>query len=109
MDANLLRQYLTGTVEGMEINPSFLLIAGILMEIPIAMILFSRILPTKPNAWANIAAGFLKTAVMILTLFVGSPTSYYLFFATIEIATSSFIVFYAIHWLRTEKLSPKVA
>jgi hypothetical protein len=98
MDANLLSQYLTGTVEGMDINENFLLIAAFLMEIPIAMVLLSRVLSYKLNRWANIIAGFIKTLVMVATLFVGVPTIYYLFFAIIEILTSTFVVWYAWKW-----------
>lgn len=97
MDAELLSQYLTGTVNGMKINQPFLLAGAILMEIPIAMVLLSRILNYKTNRWANIIAGSLKTIVMIMTMFVG-PTMYYIFFGTIEIATTAFIVWYAWNW-----------
>ncbi len=105
MDASLLKQYLTGKVEGMEINPTFLLYAGILMEIPISMILLSRILPDKSNAWANIVASFIKTVVMILTLFIGSFTIYYGFFAAIEISTTVFIFGYSIKWLKEQRFA----
>jgi len=108
MDASLLRQYLTGKVERMEINERFLLYAAILMEIPISMVLLSRILPEKPNAWANIIAAFIKTVVMIITLFVGKPTEYYWFFACIEILTTVFIFVFAVKWLR-EFSSPLTA
>ncbi|GAB2648182.1 hypothetical protein GCM10027035_47320 [Emticicia sediminis] len=100
MDASLLKQYLTGNIEGMKINEKFLLAAGVLMEIPISMILFAKILKDKPNAIVNIVAAFIKTTVMILTLFLGKPTIYYLFFATIEISTTVFILTYAIGWLK---------
>lgn len=103
MDANLLKQYLTGNVEGLEMNETFLFYAAILMEIPIAMILFSKLLPRKANAWANILAGGIKTLAMVATLFVGTATQYYLFFATIEIATSGIIVWYAWKWLREKE------
>lgn len=102
MDSNFLKQYLTGSVGGMKINEEFLLYAGILMEIPIAMILLSRFLKPSSNAWANITAGMIKTVVMIATLFVGAPTPYYLFFALIEISTTTFIVLYAARWLKHE-------
>lgn len=49
MDSNLLKQYLTGQVEGMVINEMFLFYASILMEIPISMILLARLLPNKIN------------------------------------------------------------
>jgi hypothetical protein len=100
MDASLLKQYLTGHVGGMEINEQFLLYAGVLMELPIAMVVLSRLLPKKMNCWANGIAGSIKTLVMIATLFIGSFTTYYLFFALIEISTTAFIVGYAIRWHR---------
>ena len=97
MDSVLLKQYLVGEVNGMEINQGFLLAGAVLMEIPIAMVILSLILSYKLNRWANIIAGSIKTLVMILTMFVG-PTLYYVFFGTIEIATTIFIVWYAWNW-----------
>ncbi len=100
MDSNLLKQYLAGSVEGMTINENFLFYAGVLMEIPIAMILLSKILSKKYNCWSNIFAGSTKTIVMCATLFMGNVTKYYLFFAVIEIATTIFVVVYAWKWLK---------
>lgn len=102
MDGRLLQQYLQGKVNGMEINQQFLLAGAILMEIPIAMVLLSRVLHYRANRWANIIAALIKTVVMILTLFVG-PTSYYLFFASIEIVTTAFIIWYAWSWKDPKK------
>ena len=102
MDSSMLKGYLNGNIEGWIINESFLLYAGLLMEVPIAMVLLSKILPRKSNCWANIIAGSIKTTVMIATLFMGSPAKYYLFFAAIEIATTVFIVLYAWRWLWQE-------
>jgi hypothetical protein len=98
MDVTLLNQYLTGNVGGMTINESFLLAAAILMEIPIAMVLLSRILNYGPNRWANIIAGIIMTLVQIATLFAAVPTKYYLFFSIIEIATTIVIVWLAWQW-----------
>lgn len=103
MDSTLLKQYLTGNVDGLKINESFLLYAGILMEIPIAMVLLSKILAKRINCWANIIAGSIKTIVMIATFFMGTVTIYYLFFAVIEIATTIFIVVYALRWLKQKE------
>lgn len=100
MDSSLLKQYLNGTVNGMVISENFLLAGAILMEIPIAMVLLSRILPHKANRIANIVAASIKTIAMIATLFIG-PTSYYIFFASIEIATTLFIIWYALNWTRS--------
>ena len=79
MDSILLKQYLSGTVNGMPLNENSLLGAAILMEIPIAMILFSRILKYKANKWSNIIAAFIMSIVQLATLFVSMPTKYYLF------------------------------
>jgi hypothetical protein len=103
MDASLLRQYLTGNVGGLLIDENFLLYAGILMEIPIAMVLLSKVLHKRINCWANMIAGGLKTLVMIATLFMGTVTSYYTFFACIEITSTLFIVWYAIRWLKQKE------
>jgi len=102
MDSEILKQFLTGTVDGLVINKNFLLGGAILMEIPIAMVLLSRILKIKINRWANIIAALIKTAAMILSLSVGSPTGYYIFFAVIEISTTLFIVWYAWTWVNTD-------
>ncbi|MBL4812824.1 MAG: hypothetical protein JKX69_10840 [Rhodobacteraceae bacterium] len=97
MDANLLSQFLTGDVGGMKITETFLLIAGILMEVSIALVLLSRILPQRSNRWANLFGGALSTAAMVATLFTGF-TSYYLFFAVIEISTTVYIFWLAWTW-----------
>ena len=97
MDSVLLNQYLAGEVNGMTVNQNFLVAGAILMEIPIAMVLLSLILKYKANRWANIVAGSIKTIAMLATMFVG-PTLYYIFFGTIEIATTIFIVWYAWNW-----------
>ena len=98
MDSHFLKQYLEGEIDGLIINPQFLLAASVLMEIPIAMILFSRILEPKLNIRFNLFASALKTIVMIITLFIGVPTIYYLFFACVEIGTTLFIFHYAWQW-----------
>ena len=98
MDSNLLNQYLAGTVNGIQLTQGFLLGAAILMEIPIAMILFSRLLKYKTNRWVNIIAGVLMTLVQIGTLLMGSSTIYYWFYSVIEIVTTASIVWIAVRW-----------
>src|SRR4051812_3362524 len=99
MDRELLTGYLAGNVHGLEISQGFLLGAGLLVEIPIAMVLLSRVLRYRVNRWANIAAGAVMTVVQLATLFLGgSPTMYYLFFSVIEISTTAFIVWFPWTW-----------
>jgi Family of unknown function (DUF6326) len=102
MNPDLLRQYLTGSVNGIHMTQGFLLGAGILIEIPIAMVLLSRVLRYQANRWANIAAGSVMTAVQCLTLVLTPPVAYYIFFSMLEIACTLFIVWYAWTWPRPE-------
>ena len=101
MNPDLLRQYLTGSVNSIHITQGFLLGAGILVEIPMAMVLLSRVLSYRANRWANVAAGSVMTVVQCLTL-VLTPPAYYIFFSIIEIACTAFIVWYAWTWPRPE-------
>ncbi|XYH99265.1 DUF6326 family protein [Sorangium sp. So ce1128] len=98
MDSTLLAQYLRGQVDSLRITREFLFGAAVLMEIPIAMTLLSRVLPHRANRWANIVAGIIKTAAVAGTLSFGSTTGYYLFFATIELACTALIVVLAWRW-----------
>lgn len=98
-DQNVLKELLDGKAGGMEVTPAFLLGSGILMEIPIAMVLLSVVLPRAGSRWANVVAGTVMTVVQVASLFVGSgPAVYYVFFSVIEIATTAFIVWYAWSW-----------
>jgi hypothetical protein len=75
-----------------------LLAASLLMEIPIAMVLLSRVLKNRPNRWANVLAGAFMAVVQVATLFVGTLPGYYAFFSVIEIACLLFIVWTAWRW-----------
>jgi hypothetical protein len=80
--------------------------SAVLMEIPIAMILFSRLLPLRANRLANIIAGVLVTLVNGGLTFsppligLGRPPALpeYLFFATIETICTVAIVWQAWTW-----------
>ncbi|MCZ7398237.1 MAG: DUF6326 family protein [Candidatus Methanoperedens sp.] len=98
MDPVVLNKLITGHVGSLQITQGFLLGAAILMEIPIAMVILSRVLKYRASRWANIIAGTIMTAVQILSMFVGTPTLYYIFFSTIEIVCTSLIVWYAWNW-----------
>jgi MFS family permease len=98
MDSELLRQYLTGRVGGMDLDQGFLLGASVLMELPMAMILVSRLAPERVNRWANVVAGGVMTAVQAATLLAGTPTAYYAFFSVIEIGCTLLIVRSAWTW-----------
>ena len=97
-DPAYLKQLLTGHAGAIQITQGFLLASSVLMEIPIAMVLLSRVLKDNANRWANIIAGILMTVVQIVSLFAGTPTIYYVFFSIIEIACTMFIVWSAWRW-----------
>ena len=80
------------------IAPEMLLAAAILLETAMVMIVLSRILKNGINRWANIVVGVLQIFALCTSLTVGSPTIYYIFFVTVEIATLLFIVWYAWTW-----------
>lgn len=98
MDSSLLKQYITGHVNGMEISGSFLFAASILMEIPIAMMLISKFASFEFNKWSNLVAGSVMTIVQTSTLLMGTPTAYYIFFSIIEIATTISICYISYNW-----------
>lgn len=72
---------------------------AILLEIPMAMTVMSRILKPRANRWANMVAGTIETAAALLPI-IFVPTLYYLFFVAIEVACTSLIVWYAWSWPR---------
>ncbi len=106
MDPRMLKQFIAGNVGGVSVTPEFLLGASILMEIPMAMVLLSRVLKYGANRWTNIVAGTIMTLVQFSTLFFGSsPAGYYIFFSAIEIAATLLIVWYAWTWHSEERKS----
>lgn len=84
--------------------------SAVLMEIPIAMILASRLLPFRANRLANIIAGSIVTLVNGFLTFVpplagwGRPPAFpeYLFFGTIETVATSVIIWQAWTWSGVE-------
>lgn len=98
MDTESLRQYIEGSINGITITPEFLLGAAVLVEIPMAMVLLSRILKYRLNRWTNVIAGLIMTVVQIGTLFVGKSTGYYIFCSVLEIAATASIVWIAWNW-----------
>src|SRR5262249_38668849 len=95
-----------GRASVLHFSPGAWLGIAIHMEIPIAMVLLSRILKPRANRWANIVAGVIETAAVLLTQFVlpvfhlTGTSSYYLFFGTVEVACTALIVWYAWRWPR---------
>lgn len=100
--APTLSQLVTGTVDGMEMNQSFLLIMSAMMEIGMIMILVSRLAPYRWNRWANIVIGVFFIVVQTITVIMPGLTLHYAFFSAIEIATLAWIVWTAWGWQAVE-------
>lgn len=99
MNSEFLKQLMTGYAGEVQITPSFLLLAAVILEIPIAMVLLSRFLKYRINRWANIIAS------IITILFViggGSTAPHYIFFATIEVICLLLIIWFAWKWTNAE-------
>ncbi len=106
LQKELTQELLAGYVGSIQITQGFVLVTAILMETAIAMVLLSRLLTYGPNRWANILAGAFHTAFVFWSLLGGAaPTLFYAFFATIEMACTLFIVWYAWTWHNPEKLA----
>jgi hypothetical protein len=90
-----LKEVLTGYAGGVHITPGFLVAAAVLTEIPIAMIVLSRVLGQRANRWANIVAGVVTIAYVI----GGSAHSPHgIFFSAVQVACALLIVWYAWKW-----------
>lgn len=98
-----LKNFLSGKVGEMVIDQNFLLTFSIVLEIPIVMILLSRMLNFKLNRILNIVAGGIMTIVQSGSLFAGAPTKHYIFFSIIEIATTISIIGIANKWRNSER------
>lgn len=97
-DGAVLGQLLQGKVGGMTLSPVFFLLSSLLMEVPIALVLVSRLARRSVSRVANLVAGGFMTLVQASSLFVSTPSWSYLFFSAIEIATLLLILVLAIRW-----------
>jgi hypothetical protein len=99
-----LKDVLAGHAAGgsVQITPEFLLASAVLMEIPMVMILLSRVLGHRAARSANVVAAAFMTLVQVGSLGVGTPTSYYLFFSVIEVGTLVLIAVLALRWVDPE-------
>lgn len=90
---------------GNSISGETVLLFAFLMEIPIAMILLSRILNRTQNRIANFIAAPLSILWVIVPSIVmgdGNTPLSYIFFASIECAAMLFVIWYALKWKHDE-------
>ena len=102
--SGLLEEIMTGTVNGTELTEELMLLGAIPMEILIFMVLLSRVLSYKVNRLLNISVGAIG-----IVFILGSGNSLNdlddIFFATIEVAALSLIIWYAWKWSKQESES----
>lgn len=105
--------YLYADVFGLFFNPAAhtetlpmtqeaVLAFAIMMEIAIAMVLLSRYLKYGANRWANMIAGIFHTALVAWSLTGAAQPPFYWMFASIEMACTLFIAWYAWKWRNPE-------
>jgi hypothetical protein len=103
LKADILSLYVPGAAEeaaqtaagtGATI-PQLMLGAAAMMELPIAMIVLSRLLPTALNRWANIIVSLVTIAFVIGG---GAAYPHYIFIAAVEISVLLAIILIAAKW-----------
>ena len=97
----LLEEMMMGVVNGTQVTEQVMLIGAFMVEIPILMVLLSRILNYRINRWANIIIGAVTIALVIG---MGQKDLDDIFFATVEVIALSAIIWLAVKW-RRQKLS----
>ena len=95
IEPGFIEQVMTGTFNGIQITEPLLLFGGFVAEVPISMVLFSRLLSYGANRWANIIA-----AVITLGFEINNGTTDLddTFHMIIEMAALSFIIWSAWRW-----------
>ena len=100
----VLLEMQSGIINGNPMSESFLLVAAIMIEIPISMVLFSKVLPYPINYRLNIGVAIL--------LIIGSMTFGFndmddLFFLIVENIALATIIWKAWNWRTLSLLSLK--
>lgn len=91
-----LTQILAGNISGIEVTQEFLLAFAVIMQLPMLMIVLSKVLKYKYVRVLSVAIGALLTLVQAGSLFAGDNSLHYIFFSIAEITTTILIVFLAI-------------
>ncbi|MBE9101890.1 DUF6326 family protein [Vacuolonema iberomarrocanum] len=95
IEPGFIEKAMTGTFNGTQITEQLLLFGGFVAEVPIAMVLLSRLLPYGTNRWANIIA-----AVVTLSFEINNGTTDLddTFHMAIEMAALCFIIWSTWRW-----------
>lgn len=93
-----LAELLDGNLHGMPVTQGLLLGMSVMMEIPIVMILLSRLLNHKPNRILNIIIPLVVGAVHLSSMFSEGVTLHFYFFSMIGTIIYISIVGIAYQW-----------
>ena len=92
----MLKQIMTGVVDGVTITEELMLLGGVMFEIPILMVLLSQILPYKINRRANIGGGALTIMIEVYSNL--NPDLDNVFFLVIKILALLGVIWVAWKW-----------
>jgi hypothetical protein len=95
----MLQEMLSGTVNGVTVTDQVLLLGGIMLQLPLAMVLLSRVLPDRASRWANVVAALAAVAIVLVpTLVASTPDPDDLLFAAVAFVGLLFIIGSAWTW-----------
>ncbi len=95
-----LQEVLSGFVNGLKITEELVFIGAIVAQVPIFMVLLSRVLKRKTNRWANIGASIFQIAIIISAL-PRVPAD--MLHAVIEIVALLSIIWIAWNWPKQDE------
>ncbi len=95
IEPGFIEQVMTGTFNGIQITENLLLFGGFVSEVPISMVLLSRLLPYGTNRWANIIAAVITLAFEFNRGTTDLDDTFHLIF---KIAALLFIIWSAWRW-----------
>ena len=95
VEPGFIAEIMTGTSNGNPITEQMLLLGGVLIEVPIAMVLLSRILPYRVNRRANLIVAMLYG---VLVPAFGTTDLDDTFHLIMEVAALSTVIWSAWRW-----------
>lgn len=95
VEPGFMQEILTGKINGNPIQEHMLLVGGVMIEVPIAMIGLSRLLPYRANRWTNIVAAAVYIAIAIS---IGSTDLDDTFHLAAEVVALSLVIGTAWRW-----------
>ena len=99
LQPGFIEEIITGFIGGAQMTQGVLLLGAIVLEIPIAMLLLSRLLKYRANRWANIIAGAITIMAVVGNVLTDLDN---IFFTTMEVGAMLLIIWYAWNWTNPE-------